>query len=349
MEERNELKVYSFYKITLPSAGKITVNLNSYIQDVYLELTYSSGDKVWDEDIYEGSPTTPKQWSDNVDLQPGTYYIKVYQCSDYTGNYSISAKFNSTGNNAAEPNNGTTQAQSLTLNTQNISGFLSWNDDTDYYKVTLSHAGTIDVHLDSNIYDVYLDLTNENGNKVWDEEDIYYGSSATPKQWSKKVDLEAGTYYVKVYNFDDYTGQYNLNVQYTPAGNNEVEPNNGTAQAQVLTNAQKVSGFLSWNDDTDYYKVILEQSGNLKINLDSNIYDVYLDLVDANGNKVWDEKEVYYGSSATPKQWIDNVDLEAGTYYIRVYQFGENTGTYNLTTQFNPIGNNELEPNNGTT
>ncbi|MED4535620.1 Ig-like domain-containing protein, partial [Heyndrickxia coagulans] len=337
------------YKITLPSAGTVKVNLNSYIEAVILDLTDENGESVWgySRDIYDGSASTPKQWSDQADLEAGIYYIKISQSSYHTGKYDLKVGFNTAGNNETEPNNGTSQAQPITLNTKKINGFLSLNDDTDCYKFILKQAGTIDVHVDSNIYDASLDLLDESGNDVWGDEDIYGGSSQTPKQWSKSVDLEAGTYYIKISNSSGYTGKYNLYVNYTPAGNNEVEPNNGTSQAQELSNGQKVTGFLSWSDDTDVYKVNLPKAGNLKIRLDSSIDWAYVDLIDANGNNIWDEESVYDGTKETPKQWMKDADLEAGTYYIKIHS--PETGTYHLSTWFTAAGNNESEPNNGTT
>nr|WP_237342447.1 Ig-like domain-containing protein [Heyndrickxia coagulans] len=319
------------YKITLPSAGTVKVNLNSYIEAVILDLTDENGESVWgySRDIYDGSASTPKQWSDQADLEAGTYYIKISQADDYTGKYDLKVGFNTAGSNEKEPNNGTSQAQPITLNTQKINGFLSLNDDTDCYKFILKQAGTIDVHVDSNIYDASLDLLDESGNDVWGDEDIYGGSSQTPKQWSKSVDLEAGTYYIKISNSSGYTGKYNLYVNYTPAGNNEVEPNNSTSQAQELSNGQKVTGFLSWSDDTDVYKVNLPKAGNLKISLDSSIDWVYVDLIDANGNNIWDDY-IYDGSIETPKQWNKSESLPAGTYYLKISR-DYNTGKYVLS------------------
>ncbi len=339
------------YKITLPRAGKIKVNVDSYIGDIYLDLLDSKGNKVWDEkDIYYGTTTTPKEWSDDEGLEPGTYYIKVYQYGDNTGKYTLNVGYNQANNNDVEPNNGTLQAQPITVNTQNITGYISWNDDTDYYKVTLSKAGRISINLDSYIDEVYLDLLDSKGNKVWDQKDIYYGSPSTPKQWSDYVDLEPGTYFIKIYQYDDYTGTYNLNVHYDTANNNEVEPNNGTTQAQTLTlNKQKISGFISWNDDTDVYKITLPKAGRITVNLDSYLDEVYLDLFNSNGQKIWDRLDIYYGSPSTPKQWSSYEDLEAGTYYIKVSQYSYNTGKYNLSVHYTQANNNEAEPNNGTT
>jgi cell wall-associated protease len=338
------------YKVTLNQAGRITINFESYIEEVYLDLYDANGEKVWyTQDIYTGSPSNPKKWTDWEDLEPGTYYIKISKYGDNTGKYNLKVGYTAANNNEKEPNNGTEEAQLLTLNNQTVNGFISWNDDSDFYKIVLSKAGRITVNLESYIEDVYLDLYDANGEKVWYTQDIYTGSPSNPKKWTDWEDLEPGTYYIKISKYNDRTGKYNLKVNYTAAGNNEKEPNNGTEEAQLLTlNNQTVSGFISWNDDSDFYKIVLSKAGRITVNLESYIEDVYLDLYDANGEKVWYTQDIYTGSPSNPKKWTDWEDLEPGTYYIKISKYNDRTGKYNLKVNYTAAGNNEKEPNNGT-
>ncbi|WP_253270858.1 Ig-like domain-containing protein, partial [Geobacillus thermocatenulatus] len=53
---------------------------------------------------------------------------------------------------------------------------------------------------------------DSDGNEVF-RKYVSEGNSANPAKWSGWVDLEAGTYYIKVYQESSYTGKYTLNVQ----------------------------------------------------------------------------------------------------------------------------------------
>lgn len=202
------------YKVTLNQAGRITINLESYIEDVYLDLYDANGEEVWyTEHIYTGSPSNPKKWSGWEDLEAGTYYIKISKAYGNTGKYNLKVNYTAANNNEKEPNNGTEEAQLLTLNNQTINGFISWNDDSDFYKIVLPKAGRITINLASYIDDVYLDLYDASGEEVWYTEHIYTGSSSNPKKWSRWGDLKAGIYYIKISKYYGDTGKYSLSVQ----------------------------------------------------------------------------------------------------------------------------------------
>ena len=52
---------------------------------------------------------------------------------------------------------------------------------------------------------------------------------------------------------------------------------------------------------------------------------------------------VEWGSESSPKIYDGSMDLEAGTYYIRISKAWEHTGTYELKAEFSPANNNEIE------
>lgn len=113
-----------------------------------------------------------------------------------------------------------------------------------------------------------------------------------------------------------------------PTGGNEVEPNNSTSQAQVITSSgQTVNGTMSGSGDFDYYRVSLPAGKRLTATMTPNStsdYELYL-----------------YNSSSTPIAWsengrgvmetlsVTNTGSSAQTYYLRVNYFGGGTGSTN--------------------
>ena len=339
------------YKIVVPKAGTININMTSQIDAVNAELEDSNGNRIRYSYLTNGSYQNPATWSESVDLEPGTYYLTIVPPTQLNiGKFNLEVKFTSANNNDVEPNNGTVTSQALTLNTSPITGFISWNDDTDVYKMVVPKAGTININMTSQINYLNAYLKDSNGNQI-DYKSLNNGSFQSPATWSESFDLEPGTYYLSVSKctgFSNNTGTYNLGVKFTAANNNDVEPNNGTVTAQTLTlNANPTTGFISWNDDTDVYKIVVPKAGNVYINMTSQINYLNAYLKDSNGNQI-DYKSLNNGSSQSPATWSESVDLEPGTYYITVSRSSGYTGTYNLGVKFTAANNNDVEPNNGT-
>ena len=213
-----------------------------------------------------------------------------------------------------------------------VSGYITDSDDQQIYAIHLSNAGRVTVKLDSYIGGVNIALEDSEGKEVF-QNYVYGGNSADPAKWSNWKDLEAGTYYVKVDQEGSYTGKYDLKVNYDAIGNNEIEPNDGTAQAQLIKlNSQTVTGLISWNDSKDVYKVVLPKAGRVTVKLDSYIGGVNIALEDSEGKEVF-QNYVYGGNSADPAKWSDWKDLKAGTYYVKVGQESDYTGKYTLVVQ----------------
>ncbi|WP_042354160.1 Ig-like domain-containing protein [Bacillus rubiinfantis] len=343
-----ETNTEQVYKITLEKAGTISVNLKSYIYYAYLDLLDAEGNPIWEsKNINYGHPDDPEIRDYSADLEAGTYYLKVYKNSDNTGKYDLTVNYNPANNNEIESNNTIQQAQVLALSEEKVTGFISESDKVDYYKITLPEAGTVSVNFKSYIYYSYLSLLDANENPIWDGKNINYGYTDKPEIRDYSADLEAGTYYLKVYKSSDNTGKYDLTVKYNPANNNEKESNNTINQAQSLTlNAEKVTGFISESDKIDYYKITIPKAGTFSVNLKSYIYYAYLSLLDADENPIWDGKNINYGYTDKPEIRDYSADLEAGTYYLKFYKSSDNTGKYDLTVKYKPANNNEKESNN---
>lgn len=231
-----------------------------------------------------------------------------------------------------------------------ISGTITKENNEQIYQVNVKEGGKLTLNVASYFENIGIVLISPDGKNILNETSVN-GKKNDPKKWSKSVQLESGTYTIKLKSgaWGDTTGDFTFTTEFNPANNNEVEPNDGTEIAQSLKlNEQTVKGFLSWSDSVDYYQVEIKEAGKLTVDLSSYIEHINVTLQNSKGNKVWDNS-ITYGKENDPKKWTSNTDLEAGTYFIQVNKgtWGSTTGVYTLSAEFQGAGNNEIEPNNG--
>lgn len=340
------------YKLNVPSAGHVAIKLTSYVDDqVYIQL-YDENNEVVFTNYVNGNQQNPGKYYNGIDLEAGTYYIKVYDNydSDDNGKYILKATFKAANNTEKEPNGGTENAASFAFN-KTVRGFLSWNDSIDTYKIIVPKAGNVAIDLSSYVDDTaYIQLIDDYNNEIF--RDYVNGNAVNPGKYYNSVDLEPGTYYIKVYdNYDsDDTGVYTLNAKFLPANNTEKEPNNGIVEAQSISFYQKITGFLSWNDSVDVYKISLPKNSSIGVNVTSYVSDqAYIQLLDNRNNSIF--SDYIYGSSKNPGKYVNNIDLKAGTYYLKICDtYGsDDTGKYGLQVTANyllpPLSINPIKSN----
>lgn len=89
---------YDFYKFTLDENGNLSFNVKSYVESCKIRFYNSYGTIIYDSDpITIKSGDEYKEFSDNLSLESGTYYLCFTNCyAAYTGDYSINTDFTST-------------------------------------------------------------------------------------------------------------------------------------------------------------------------------------------------------------------------------------------------------------
>lgn len=252
---------------------------------------------------------------------------KAFATSDFTfeQNYTASNTYD------VEPNNGVAQAQKIKTN-DSLSGFVdaSSNDKSDYYQVVITEPGVLNVAVESFISSTTrIIILDDNNNEL--NNSINGSSEANPYKFKKDVYLDNGTYYIAVntvYNTD--AGSYNLKTNFTPSETNEIEPNNGTAQAQPLEFGQEVNGFISWSDREDYYKFHVNKTMNVTFNLDGYLNSrTRIEILNENNKEVFSTS---IGSSPVNMGKISkNISLDKGDYFVKVSgSYSSDYGEYNL-------------------
>ena len=333
------------YTLNITKAGRVKIEYKSFIYDSYIELIDYNGNTIFKKKVYYGDINNPKCEYLIYDLEPGTYCIKVYPYGNNTGKYTLKATHTPANNNDKEPNNGIETAQSISLGTA-VTGFISETDSVDYYKVSVPKAGRVKFEFKSYISGVDIAILDKSGNII-DKRRSWDGYEDNPKYETLLYDLEAGTYYFKVQRISsNRTGKYTLKITHTAANNNEKEPNNGIETAQAISLGKTVTGFISYMDSVDYYKVNVPKAGRVKFEFNSYIYGVDIAILDKSGNII-NQRRSWDGYEDNPKYETLLYDLEAGIYYFKVKKISSNTGKYTLKVTHTAANNNDKEPNNG--
>lgn len=311
-ESSSESQSFNF---KLENASEVSIELQS---DHKVTYTIQDANKQLAKTSVKGKETNTH------DLEPGDY-ILTFSSRD-AGEYSFTVTEEAANTDDIEPNNTMSEAQPLPLDTT-ISGFISLNDDADYYSFTLEEAGKVNVYIESFIDGyMYYKVTDESNNKI--KGDSHNSSSVDPEKINNDFYLEPGTYYVAVYYSTLFgTGKYNITTDFTPAKNTEVEPNNGTAEAQTIEFGEVVNGFLSWNDSNDVYAIDVKQKSPITIHVNGDLtHNLYLKVRDNLDNVVF--KDVYSPKSSTI---LETLNVEPGTYYIEAsYNVSHAYGNYEL-------------------
>jgi Ca2+-binding RTX toxin-like protein len=281
----------------------------------------------------------------------GSYFLAIDVPSyNYSGSsYSVTANLvaGSVAGFESEPNNASTTADALTLGTS-MTGQLSTSTDEDFYKITVSSAGTFslifDVPTNSSSEYFRLGLYDSAGNL------LSLFSTGVDKTYTAAAPA-AGTYYLAIdvpsYNYSG--GAYNLTANHTPGGNNlEQEPNDDLANA--LFAGKQIRGQLSSNVDIDWFSLSVTQPGDLQIAFDaptnssSEYFKVW--VLDSQGN-------VLAGRSTGMDISFSAGAPVAGNYFVAVTTsngYAYTGDQYGLTvTPISSNVNRESEINDSTT
>jgi hypothetical protein len=195
------------YMITLELPGTLSVSLaspggTSALPNNSIDIKWfnSGGTQIKGT---SGGLTFP--YNDYMDLESGTYYIEIIGRAGVgnTGLYNIYADYFTS---EEEPNNSFETAQ-LLVPGLTVKGSITSSDSTDIFKYVLTQPGRFTVNVTrDNISYIYISWYTADGTQI---KSTNYGSSYA---YNEYVDLEAGTYYIGISQYYDYTGTYNLTV-----------------------------------------------------------------------------------------------------------------------------------------
>jgi hypothetical protein len=337
-----------WWKVTTNSDGKLNITIAvSNSEYLWCQIYDNDGITLLTQG-YTAATTTVSQDG----LAKGTYYLKLYPY--YGGHmpaYTISNTLDIPAQAYdAEPNDSRAEAIILPLNSS-ATGHINYyynnkRDSSDWYKLTTNENGRI-----------RLTISSANGQYVWAY--LYDNDGATQLDAGytsgntvvvNKDGLAAGVYYIKIktYYTNDFAPYTLSDSLFTPAVENDTEPNNLKAQALTLPLNSSATGHINYyynnkRDSSDWYKLTTNSDGRIRLTIKSgNGQNVWAYLYDKDGTTLLDAD--YTSGNAVV---VNRDGLAAGTYYIRVNTYYTNEfAPYTLYDSLFTTHKNDTEPNN---
>ncbi len=329
-----------WYKVTTTAEGSLNINCYTLISAyLYVDILDSNGTTLLSSIYGIGSFTNTVNG-----LRAGTYYFRVYCYYNYQYTpYAIKITHTlAPYTNDVEPNNTKSQAITIAPNdsTTGHAGFYynGYRDSSDWYKVTTSNDGWLRFILSTPLFVwVYLDFYDNNGTSLITQQ---YTSTSTTVHIPN---LKKGTYYVRIRPYYDYDYvSYSLKSVFVSQLANDPEPNQYAKNGTVINGYTQKTGHIGYYgsntyDNTDWWKIAYGGIGPIEITYTPGLHK-YDNIYD------WAYFKVYKDTNAAPldnqlinfayTKTLSAAGLTAGTYYIKIEQYGSSYTDYTLKANY---------------
>lgn len=266
-----------YYKFTITKAGKTDIKFSYNYADGYWWVRLYKYDNGLDEMISESVDANQGSYFSfpSLGLENGTYYIKIVNGNSVEGvGYTVSNTFTKTDDWETEANDNYTKADPLTLNkAKNGNIYDMWS--VDYYKFSLSAAGTVDISFShkyaSNAYwwvkvYKYEDTGSGEGLKLVEQE---YCDGDRTKTTLTRLGLDKGLYYIKISggDSDSQNINYQIMAKYTKTTDWETEFNDDYTSADKISIGDTKYGNMHGESNDDYYNFSVSSTTKIKISV----------------------------------------------------------------------------------
>ena len=329
-----------------------SLHLNELSSDVDLELIQDfNGDNVRQD--YEVVASSEEIGNSNetiniTDLSPNIYCVRVFQKGGDT-NYNLSLSIPPLPVPTDNAGNTVNTAKDLGIigNNVQLSDFIGEVDNNDYYRFTVSSTSDLNIDVTGlSNGDLFAELgqdKNKDGTLSFDE---VIASSDEAGDTSEKISvtgLAAGEY---VLHLGRNSGNTNYDLKlFAPPANIPTDKAGNTPSTAFdigsLNTVANFNDFVGNFDPQDFYRFTLANGSGLKIKLSGLSADADLEIAqDTNNDGVIESNEIINTSElqGTSDEAINLSALAAGTYFVRVLQYGGDTN-FNLSlTPTAPVG-----------
>jgi len=322
-----------YYRFNLSKSSHFNLSLTGMASDADVELMRKDGS------VITGSAhgSSSNEAINLTSLEAGSYYIRIHQHSKLSGNTNYILRLST-----STPNNLLSTEMSLgTLSgVKTLHGSISNDNTSDIYRFNLQTAKPLHLALTNLSGDANVRLIQDaNYNGIIDLDESF--SSARWSNLDESLDfapINAGDYFVQVYQGSG-SANYTLGLSTTAISTFlPTETNIG-----VLSNTRAFQGVINGIDTTDTYRFSLNADNTFNLLLSDLTGDANVQLVrDINSNGIVDPGEVIARSlrGGTSNELIRFSKLEAGSYFIQVYQGSSNVNSgYTLSLSPDSIFN----------
>ncbi len=329
-----------YYRFTVSDSGTYNFTGSTSIsENAEVTFYYSNG-----YDIGSGirptwnTGTRSGKWDINLTLSRGTYYFRIYKYNG-SGTYSFRIVETSSAYETFADTSGDTHkistAHEMSIG-KNVNGALACGEDRDWFRFSVTDSGIYNFTGDTNIaYSVEFGLFDGDGNEILSQKPVWDNTTSSGK-WDKDMALSCGTYYLRIYEYND-KGFYEFRISQKASADETFRDNLGdahkTTTAHQISLDQVVNGMIAYKEDRDFYKFSANAEGNYNFSGTTSISEnAYFTVYNSDGNEVAEYKPVW--NNETHKgTWNFDRNLKPGTYYVRIYEYNDK-GMYSFSVKY---------------
>ena len=312
-------------------------------RDIWLYSTGSTdtvGILYHSSDITTASPTwltagddsvlaTGRNFYIGVNLEPATYYLAVIGATDEEGNgatgpYRLESKAETDEAAQVPEEPGDPKLPSITPDVAS-DGIVSPGSDADLFELVLGVETDIVVYTTGEVDTIGTFLDAE-GDEIDGNDDTEFSEGDFNFFFPRT--LEPGVYYIEVAGyvgrFGESTGPYRLHVDRV------TDQSNSRRGAERVTPGSSAMGFISGEEDEDYFLVSLARVGHVRV-YTVGPTDTVGKLEDSSGTTL--ESNDDGRLSPGHNSFLIERNLAAGNYYISVTGWEGETGPYRLVVE----------------
>ena len=322
-------KDVDYFRIVVAESGKLIVWTIGEL-DTEGELQTDDGTVLVSND----------DWSDGLNfrivyiVEPGTYYLKVGEYAYVTGSYIVQATLE-TGQIVADVGD-TRETATLLLFDTNYTEDLDPFGDVDYFRIVVTESGRLTAWTFGEL-DTVGELQNSSGDSIADNRDDGPGPGSN---FRIVYNVEPGTYYLKVEEYWEETGTYGL---YATLETGQIVADIGDTRetAALLTLGTPYPEDIDPNDDVDYFRIVVAESGKLIVWTTGEL-DTEGELQNSSGASIADNRDDGPGNN-----FRILYNMEPGTYYLKVMDTQGEAGNYTVHATLEPGEFDTGETNEG--